>query len=66
MKIVTLKIPADKYEFYMELFNQLRLEVSDDDIVIPEWQKEIVLDRVKKKQKGRFNSVGGSSKAIQI
>ncbi|WP_207214130.1 hypothetical protein [Brumimicrobium glaciale] len=35
----------------MEVFNQLGLEVSDDDFVIPEWQKEVVLERVKKNKK---------------
>jgi hypothetical protein len=48
MKEITLKIPEDKYDFFMEVFNQLGLEVSDDDFVIPEWQKEVVLERIKK------------------
>ena len=48
MKEITLKIPEDKYVFFMEVFNQLGLEVSDDDFVIPEWQKEVVLERIKK------------------
>ena len=48
MKEITLKIPEDMYDFFMEVFNQLGLEVSDDDFVIPEWQKEVVLERIKK------------------
>ena len=51
MKEITLKIPEDKFDFFMEVFNQLGLETSDYDYVIPEWQKEIVLERVKKNKK---------------
>ncbi|RYM35143.1 hypothetical protein ERX46_07130 [Brumimicrobium glaciale] len=51
IKEITLKIPEDKFDFFMEVFNQLGLEVSDDDFVIPEWQKEVVLERVKKNKK---------------
>ena len=51
MKEITLKIPEDKYAFFMEVFNQLGLEVSDDDFVIPEWQKEVVIERIKKNKK---------------
>jgi len=36
MNEITLKIPEDKYDFFMKVFNQLGLEVSDDDFVIPE------------------------------
>jgi hypothetical protein len=40
MREVTLRIPDDKYDFFMELFEQLGLEKSDD-FEIPEPHKEI-------------------------
>ena len=51
MKEITLKIPEDKFDFFMEVFNELGLETSDNDFVIPEWQKEVVLERIKKNKK---------------
>ena len=47
MKEVTLKIPESKFDFFMELVSQLGLEISDNDFVIPEEHKKIVLDRIK-------------------
>lgn len=47
MKEVTLKIPESKLDFFMELVSQLGLEVSEEDFVIPEEQKKMILDRVK-------------------
>ncbi len=46
MKQVTLNIPDTKLRFFMELFKQLGLEVSDEEVVIPEEHKEIVLERI--------------------
>nr|WP_299205001.1 hypothetical protein [uncultured Brumimicrobium sp.] len=40
MKEVTLKIPEDKFDFFMEFVSQLGLEASDDDFVIPKWKKK--------------------------
>lgn len=51
MKEVTLKIPESKFNFFMELVNELGIETADQqdaDFEIPEWQKEIVLERLKK------------------
>ncbi len=47
MREVTLKIPEDKFDFYMELFNKLGLEIPED-FDIPEEHKEIVRERVRK------------------
>ena len=54
MNEITLKIPEDKYDFFMKVFNQLGLEVSDDDFVIPEQQKEVVLERIKNAKEEDF------------
>lgn len=46
MKQVLLNIPENRYEFFMELVEQLGLESTELEI-IPEWQKQIVLERIK-------------------
>ncbi len=50
MREVTLKIPEDKFDFYMELFNKLGLEIQED-FDIPEEHKEIVRERVRNSKK---------------
>lgn len=47
MTQITLNIPDNKLEFFLEVFQQFGLEVSDDAIVVPEWQKEEVKRRIK-------------------
>ena len=46
MKEITLKIPDTKLKFFIELFKQLGLEIRDEELVIPQEHKEIVLDRI--------------------
>ncbi|RPA68715.1 hypothetical protein EF405_09095 [Cyclobacteriaceae bacterium YHN15] len=46
MREVTIKIPEEKFEFYMELFGQLGLE-TEFEHEIPEEHKEIVRERIK-------------------
>lgn len=45
MREVILKIPEERYEFIMELIANLGLEV-EQEIEIPEWQKDIVRERI--------------------
>ena len=47
MKEITLKVPDKKYSFFMELFAQLGLEISQE-IEIPEEHKTIVRGRIQK------------------
>ena len=47
MTQVTLNIPDNKLEFFLQVFLQLGLEVDEQSIVIPEWQKEEVRRRIK-------------------
>lgn len=42
---VLLRIPDERYRFVMELIDNLGLEVGSD-VEIPEWQKNIVRERM--------------------
>ncbi len=46
MKELTLKISDKKYDFFMELINQLCIEVAEN-IDIPEEHKAIVREHIK-------------------
>jgi hypothetical protein len=50
MKEVTLKVPSKKLVFFLELVDQLGIEVSHQ-IDIPEQHKDIVRSRIKKSEK---------------
>lgn len=45
MREVTIRLPEERYSFFMELIANLGLEV-ESDIDIPEWQKNIVRERI--------------------
>lgn len=47
MKEITLRNPDKKLSFFMELYSQLGIEVSDE-VTIPEEHKAIVRHRIKK------------------
>jgi hypothetical protein len=53
MKEVTLKISDKKYDFFMELINQLGIEVAES-IDIPEEHKAIVRERITTSQTGEM------------
>ncbi len=69
MKEVTLKIPENKYQFVLELLHQLGLSVStnsnDQNFEIPEWQKKIVLDRIKNAKASDFEDADLMLKRIE-
>ena len=45
---ITLDIPENKYQFFLELVKSLNfIKVDENDFVVPEWQKKIVRDRIK-------------------
>lgn len=47
MKEITLKVPDTKLSFFMELVNQLGLEIKNDEQVnIPDWQMKEVRKRL--------------------
>lgn len=48
MKEITLRIPDQKLDFVLELIEQLGLEVSSEEMEIPEEHKAIVRERVQK------------------
>jgi hypothetical protein len=47
MKEIKLRVPDQKVEFVLELIEQLGMEVSTDDIHIPEEHKAIVRERIR-------------------
>lgn len=47
MKEIILKIPDQKVDFVLELIEQLGLEVSSEEMEIPEEHKAIVRERIK-------------------
>ncbi len=48
MKEIILRIPDQKVDFVLELIKQLGLEVSSEELEIPEEHKAIVRERIKK------------------
>jgi hypothetical protein len=52
MKEVTLKIPDQKFDFFMNLVKELGFEVSEK-VEIPEEHKKVVRERVKKSEDKR-------------
>lgn len=50
MKEVTLKIPDEKFDFFMELVQELGIDVTEK-MDIPEEHKSIVRERIKKSNK---------------
>jgi hypothetical protein len=49
MKEVTLKIPDQKFDFFMKLVKELGFEVSEK-VEIPEEHKEVVRERIKQSE----------------
>ena len=47
MKEITLRVPDQKVEFVLELFDQLGIEVTSEELEIPEEHKAIVRERIK-------------------
>ena len=51
MKELTIQIPDAKVNFFLELLDQLGVQVGktqEEDMVIPEFHKEIVMECIKK------------------
>jgi hypothetical protein len=47
MKEITLKIPDNKFKFFMDLIEQLGIEAKDVDGEIPLEDQELVRNRIK-------------------
>ncbi|TNF25449.1 MAG: hypothetical protein EP314_06745 [Bacteroidetes bacterium] len=65
MREVILKIPEEKYEFIMELIANLGLEV-EQEIEIPEWQKDIVRERIAEYKKNPSSAIPWKEARKQI
>jgi organic radical activating enzyme len=55
MKEITIKVPDKKLNFFMELVKQLGIEVTKEDTVIPEWQKEELDAALEEHKSGKAN-----------
>lgn len=55
MKQVTLSIPEDKYDFFMELMTSIDF-VSVENHPIPESHKRLVRDRIKNSNQEEFKT----------
>jgi hypothetical protein len=52
MKQLTIEIPDDKFPFFIELLNNLGIkDMHENELFVPEWQKNIVLERQKNQSK---------------
>ena len=56
MTKITLNIPDTKLNFFLELVEQLGIEVSKNETDIPDWQKEIVRERLKNAKDENLNA----------
>ena len=56
MKEVTLKIPDKKLNFFLELVQQLGIEVATSTSDIPEVHKNIVRERIKNEKSKDYTS----------
>jgi hypothetical protein len=55
MKEITIKVPDKKLNFFMELVKQLGIEVTKEDVIIPEWQKEQLDKALEQHKSGTAN-----------
>ncbi|WP_107037450.1 addiction module protein [Brumimicrobium mesophilum] len=56
MKEITLKVPDTKLNFFMELVNQLGLEIKNDEVNIPLEQQQEVQRRLELLQEGKMKT----------
>ena len=54
MKRVIVNVPDDKLEEFLRLMNSIGCEIAEEDFEIPEWHKEIVLERIKNTKEEDF------------
>lgn len=47
MKQVTVNVREEQYDFFLEFCRQLGIEVPSEEPEVPEWQKEIVRERIR-------------------
>ncbi|MEX0778330.1 MAG: hypothetical protein WD037_01250 [Balneolales bacterium] len=64
MKEITTRIPDKKYEFFIELINQLGIEISEDQIT--EEHKSIVRERIKNSKPKELASWDDARKQLKF
>lgn len=52
---ITVKVPENKLQFFIELLDQLDLKAVGSNIDIPEWQKEQLDEGIKEYESGTAN-----------
>ncbi|MDD2982535.1 MAG: addiction module protein [Crocinitomicaceae bacterium] len=52
---ITVKVPENKLQFFIELLDQLDLKAVGSNIDIPEWQKEQLDEGIKEYERGTAN-----------
>ena len=66
MTKITLNIPDTKLNFFLELVEQLGIEVSKNETDIPDWQKEIVRERLKNAKDENFTPWNEARKKLNF
>lgn len=70
MREITVKIPENKYDAFVAMMKELKIEVPehevDDEIEIPEWQKKIVRERIKNAKADNFVSWEEARKKLRF
>lgn len=66
MKQITLQIPDEKFTFIIELLQQLGVQdIHENDLYIPEWQKNIVSERMENMDIDTLIDIEQFEKAMQ-
>jgi len=65
MKEITLKIPDDKIDFYMELFERLGLQIQED-FDIPDAHIELVRERIRNSKEENLISWTEARKTLKF
>jgi hypothetical protein len=55
MKQVVLNIPENKFDFFMEVFSRLGLDVAEK--TIPQWQQDLTLKRLEELDKDQSKAI---------
>ena len=66
MKQLTVQIPENKFSFIIELLDNLGIkDIHENDLYIPDWHKEIVLERLNKHEPSKAIDLNMFEKRMQ-
>jgi hypothetical protein len=67
MKFMTLQVPDNNYDFFVELMKKLNVAtVSEENILISEAQKDLVRDRIKNLKKEDLQDIDTALSQIKF